>query len=70
MENMSWLYPLVEVDGKTYYDTSRCLLEDNTEVLIRIEATTEMETDAKNANDAIEFYFHIDLTAPLMIQPP
>ena len=65
MENMSWLYPLVEVDGKTYYDTSRCLLEDNTEVLIRIEATTEMETDAKNANDAIEFYFHIDLTAPL-----
>ena len=65
MLNMDWLYPRIEDDGGWYYDTSRCLLEEDTEIVIRIEATTELETNTKNANDAVEFYFHIDTTGPM-----
>lgn len=64
---MDWLYP-VAYDEKYdlyYYDTSRCLLENNTEVKVRVEATTELETDTPNANDAVEFYFYIDTDAPM-----
>ena len=64
---MDWLYPVAynEEEGFYYYDTSRCLLENNTEVKVRVEATTELETDTPNANDAVEFYFYIDTGAPM-----
>lgn len=32
---------------------------------VRVEATTELETDTPNANDAVEFYFYIDTGAPM-----
>ena len=51
---LDWLYPIVyDSQQDVYkYDTSRCLLENNTQVKIRVEAATELETGTPNANDA------------------
>lgn len=68
-----WLYPLVteeidygdgEVATRTYYDTSRCLLEENTLVTIRAEVTPEYQSKTPNANDSVEFTLYIDSSAP------
>ena len=64
---LDWLYPIVyDSQEDVYkYDTSRCLLENNTQVKIRVEAATELETGTPNANDAVEFYFYIDTQGPI-----
>lgn len=68
-----WLYPLVteeidygdgEIVTKTYYDTSKCLLEENTLVTIRAEVIPEYQSKTPNANDTVEFTLYIDNSAP------
>ena len=70
--SMDWLYPIVEEDwdgdGVTdyaYYDTSRCLLEENTWVSIQAQAIGEYQSETPNANDTVAFSLYIDTTAPL-----
>ena len=60
--SMDWLYPIVEEDwdgdGVTdyaYYDTSRCLLEENTWVSIQAQAIGEYQSETPNANDTVAF---------------
>lgn len=64
MLSYEWLYPLVETEWNSYYDTSSCLLEENTLVQIRAEVIPEYESATLNANDSVEFTLYIDVTAP------
>lgn len=68
-----WLYPIVteeidmgdgEIVENSYYDTSDCLLEENTLVTIRAEAIPEYESKTPNVNDAVEFTLFIDNSGP------
>ncbi len=62
-----WMYPIVTVefdDGSTYsyYDTSTCLLENNTWVEIQADVTLEGQ---KNATESTTFYVYVDMDAPV-----
>lgn len=68
-----WLYPIVteeidmgdgEIIKQSYYDTSDCLLEENTLVTIRAEAIPEYQSKTPNVNDAVEFTLFIDNLGP------
>ncbi len=62
-----WMYPVVTVefdDGSTYayYDTSTCLLENDTWVEIQADVTLEGQ---KKATESINFYAYVDMEAPV-----
>lgn len=60
-----WIYPVVTEEWGSYYDTSRCLLEDNTRVVIRAQVTPEYQSDTENSNYVVEFPMAIDLKHPV-----
>ncbi len=58
-----WLYPIIDLGGGYYYyDTTGCLLEENTWVDITAEVYLEGHTEAQ---DSITYPLYIDSTAPL-----
>ena len=70
--SLEWLYPVIELDwdddGVTdyaYYDTSKCLLKENTWVSIQAQVIPEYESQTKNAHDMVTFTLYIDTTGPL-----
>lgn len=60
-----WIYPVVTEEWGSYYDTSRCLLENNTRVVIRAEVMPEYQSDTENENYVVEFPMAIDLKHPV-----
>lgn len=62
-----WMHPIVTIeydDGSTYsyYDTSQCLLENNTWVEIQADVTLEGQ---KKATESIKFYIYVDMEPPV-----
>ena len=68
--SMEWLYPIVwETDfyGNPvgYYDSSRCLLEENTWVDMKVEAISEYGDGTGSVGDTVEFSLYVDTTPPI-----
>lgn len=62
-----WMHPVVTEefeDGSTYsyYDTSKCLLENNTWVEIQADVTLEGQ---KEATETIKFFVYVDMEPPV-----
>lgn len=62
-----WMYPIItqeQGDGSfvSYYDTTQCLLENNTWVEIQADVTLEGQTEA---TESISFYVYVDMEPPI-----
>lgn len=70
--SLEWLYPTMEIDWDedgiadyTTWDTSKCLLDENTWITIQAEVIPEYQSSTPNANNTVEFTLYIDSTGPI-----
>lgn len=62
-----WLYPIITQENEdgsssSYYDTTQCLLENNTWVEIQADVTLEGQVEA---TESISFYVYVDMEPPI-----